>query len=58
MKTYKERKDLARSKAIGLQIANFEKAMSWEEVNQNSDYLYRLGKRYGLIREFKENGIL
>ena len=33
MKTYKERKDLARSKAIGLQIANFEKAMSWEEVN-------------------------
>lgn len=55
---YQELKEAARNKAIELQITNFTKAQSWEEVNQNNDEVYRLGKRYGLIKEFKENGIL
>jgi hypothetical protein len=33
-------------------------AMSYSEYFYITSYFYRLGKRYGLIKEFKENGII
>lgn len=58
MKRYQKEKEKARRDAIEIQIKNMNRAQSWEEVNQTSDQLYRLGKRYGLIKEFRENGLL
>ncbi len=57
-KNYLAMKNQARFFAMELQEQNFNKAQSWEEVMENSDMVYRLAKRYGLIKEFKENGIL
>lgn len=34
-----------------------EKTLSWGEVAEKSNYFYKNGKKYGLLREFKENGI-
>ena len=57
-KTYKELKEEAREKAIDWQL----------EFSQNnhymSEYVYweekftKLGKRYGLLKEFRENAII
>ena len=58
MNKYKELKERARAEAIALQEANFNTAQSWEQVAQNSDKVYRLGKRYGLIKEFRNEGLL
>lgn len=46
-----------------------ERAQQWQhdfsdynyfmsELMSNEEFFYRLGKRYGLIKEFKENGII
>lgn len=58
MSKYKELKERARATAIALQQANFNSAQSWQEVAENSDKVYRLGKRYGLIKEFRNEGLL
>ena len=58
MTKYQRAKERARNKAQKLQQINFTSAQSWEEVNQNSAKVYELGKRYGLIKEFRENGII
>ena len=33
-------------------------AMYWSDIAYFSDYFTRLGKRFGLLKEFRENGIL
>jgi len=33
-------------------------SMSWGDIAYFSDYFAELGKRFGLLKEFKENGIL
>ena len=58
MNKYKELKERARAEAIALQEANFNTAQSWGEVFENSEMLYRLGKRYGLLKEFRNEGLL
>ena len=58
MSKYKELKERARATAIALQQTNFNNAQSWQEVAENSDKVYRLGKRYGLIKEFRNEGLL
>lgn len=57
MKTYKERKEEARQKAIDWQNSCAVKVYSWSEMMYWSDYFQKLGKRYGLLKEFQENGI-
>ena len=58
MKTYQERKEAARQLAI-----------EWQHDFENHNYYYselvewqfiftKLGKRYGLLKEFRENGII
>ena len=54
--TYKDGKENARAKAQALQV--HELAQSWEEVAKEGAELERLAKRYGLIKEFKNNGII
>ena len=57
VKTYQEKKEEIRREAI-----------AWQESFRNNDYSYgalivaqtyfeEMGKRYGLLQEFKENGI-
>lgn len=54
--TYAQRKENARQLAIEWQ--GNDTAYSYEGIGIVSDYFYKLGKRYGLLREFKENGII
>lgn len=57
-KTYQELKEKARNKAIDYQQLSSESSFSLEEIIFQQHYFYKLGKRYGLLREFKENGII
>lgn len=56
--TYSQLKDAARQKAIEWQLDFSSHSYSMSELMDFSDYFYRLGKRFGLLGEFKENGIL
>lgn len=55
-KTYQQRKQETRAKAQALQVYEF--AQSWGEIAQQCEHLEKLAKRYGLIKEFKREGIL
>ncbi len=33
-------------------------SLSWWDICHMADHFERLGKRYGLLREFRENGII
>lgn len=54
-KTYKEKQEYARDLAINFSYADIN--LSWDELNKVQNKFYAIGKRYGLLREFKENGI-
>ena len=36
----------------------FYKGISWTEISVIKNKVYKLAQKYGLIREFKENGII
>lgn len=57
MKTYAERKEAARQEAIDWQLDFGNHNYSWGELADYQDHFRSLGKRYGLLKEFKENGI-
>ena len=57
MKTYRERQEEARQEAIDWQMKASEENYSMEELAEWGDYFRKLGKRFGLIREFEENCI-
>lgn len=56
-KTYQEMKEAAREEAIEWQNNDSDYPYSIEGLSMVGDYFYRLGKRYGLLREFRENAI-
>lgn len=58
MKTYKERKEEARQKAIDWQYDFANHNYSWLELAQWQQYFEKLARRYGLTEEFTENGII
>lgn len=58
MTTYKARKAAARDAAIMAQQEAAEKVQSWEEVAETAARLERLARRFGLLREFRENGLI
>ena len=31
---------------------------SWSELAYWGDYFYKMGKKYGLLKEFRENGVI
>ena len=51
-------KEQARDKAIEWQNWQYSKSLSYSELIEWNDYFTVLAKKYGLIREFKENGII
>lgn len=57
MTNYREKKERARQLAQDWQL-NFNKVHTWEYVLTWCARWERIGRKYGLIREFKENGIL
>lgn len=57
MTEYQKRKNAARDKAIEWQQDFENHNYSWEELTEYQGYFEKLGKRYGLLTEFRENGI-
>ena len=56
--SYQIRKERARKEAIDWQMNCENHNYSFSEVHEYTQYFYRLAKRYGLIQEFEENGII
>lgn len=54
--SYREKKAKIREEAIQWQ-AHFD-AMDYYSVAEWTNYFEKMGKRYGLTREFRENGII
>ncbi|MBQ6403335.1 MAG: hypothetical protein IJI27_05465 [Oscillospiraceae bacterium] len=55
---YQKGKARAREEAISWQMEFDGKCLSWYELSIAQSRFEYLGRRFGLIREFRENGIL
>ena len=51
-------KSAARQYAVDFQKWSSDQSLSWSEVIVWQNKLYILAKRFNLVREFKENGII
>lgn len=58
MKTYKQRKNEARDRAVEWQLNFSENTYYWSDLVYWQEYFTKLGKRHGLLTEFRENGII
>lgn len=58
MKTYRENKEQVREIAKTWQAGFPETNYSWQGLQIAQAYFERLAKRYGLLTEFRENGII
>jgi hypothetical protein len=56
-KTYQERKGNALQLAIDWQTRFARLSWSYSELAEITSYFEKIGKRYGLLKEFKENAI-
>ena len=56
-KSYNLLKEAARNAAIEWQLTSSDEPMSYSELAEVGERFYTLGKRYGLLKEFRENGI-
>ncbi len=57
MTKYQKMKEKVRQEAIDWQWDFCNHNYSYEELIEFQSYFERLGKRYGLLKEFRENGI-
>lgn len=57
-KTYQELKNKAREEAKTWQLDFVNNNYSYEEFFEAQSKFEKLAKRYGLTKEFKENGII
>lgn len=57
MSKYQYYKELIRDEAIEWQQTTAQEPMSQGEHAYWTNYFYTKGKRYGLLKEFEENGI-
>ena len=57
MKNYAAMKEKARQMAIDWTNTDRNYSYSYDDLSILTEYFYKLGKRYGLLREFRENGI-
>jgi len=55
---YEIGKEKIRENAKMYQILSSENAMSYSDIIDSGEYFMRVGKRYGLLKEFKENGVI
>lgn len=58
MNTYQRAKERARNKAVEWQNDFCNHNYSCGELAYYEEYFERLAKRYGLVEEFRENGII
>lgn len=58
MNKYQQAKERARQAAINIQLIFSENSYFMGDLAYFSAYFEKLGKRYGLVKEFKENGII
>ena len=59
MSSYERGKEKARELAMEFQQSFFDgKTWYWSELAEAYEDFTKLGKKYGLIREFRENGII
>ena len=57
MNTYQKKKEELRQRAIEWQFHFADVPQSRLDIAQAGDYLRKNGRKYGLLREFRENGI-
>lgn len=55
---YYEKKAIIESEAIEWQHKFADISMSYGDFAKVCTYFYKQGKRYGLLTEFRENGII
>lgn len=58
MKSYYTKKEEIRNQAIIWQIQQAGESLSYSELFEKQCYFEDMGRKYGLLREFRENGIL
>jgi hypothetical protein len=58
MNYYQRKKQIVRDLAIEWQLSFEKHNYSWSDIADWGSYFERLGRRYGLLREFRENGII
>lgn len=51
-------KEEARDLTIDFQNWVSEKSLSYEELVENQDYFENMARKFNLVREFRENGII
>lgn len=54
---YEKGKEIARERAISWQEKAISRDLSYWDIARAGNYFYKLGKRYGLLQEFRTNGI-
>ena len=57
MTKYAIEKEKAREKAVFWSLDFVNHSYSWGELMEWQVYFEKLGRRYGLLAEFRENGI-
>lgn len=58
MNAYQKVKERARNMAVEWQSGFYDKDYSYSDLAYWGNYFLRLAKRYGLVKEFRENGII
>ena len=58
MNTYQRGKAAARAQAIQWQADFSDRSIPWAAIAAEQRHLEQLGRRYGLVREFRENAII
>ena len=56
--TYREKKARLREEAVRWQCDFSRHCYSYAELAEKQAYFEKEGKKYGLVKEFKENGII
>lgn len=56
--TYSDKKEIARQTAINWQDSFSDLCYSWDDLAKWADFFEYIGKKYGLMTEFRENAIL
>ena len=56
--TYREKKARLREEAVRWQHDSSRHCLSYGEIVEKQAYFEKEGKKYGLMKEFKENGII
>lgn len=58
MENYRRKKAKARALAIDWQLITADSDHSWQWCIDWAARFERIGRKYGLLKEFRENGIL